>query len=79
MGKKKKEEAMAYTLVIDKGRNSILNMLFNAITMLPHEAQIAFMEMAKDENLDLIGLSKEISDRTHEFDWCEDPECEVKK
>lgn len=73
MGKKTKSEH-AYSVVIDKERDLVLQMMFNVTSVMMGNV---WRQSLKAKNVEDVyeALGQEISDKQHAIGWCNDPNC----
>ena len=67
---------ITYTLTIDQDRSKILTALTSAAGQDP---RLVMYLTSRGLNEPFLALLKEMADRVHELQWCEDPECDEKK
>lgn len=70
----------SYSLTISKRKNRALSTLFNVfyVYMRKNPIEVA-MSIPREELEDIRDLVGEIADKEHALDWCNDPDCPVKK
>lgn len=70
-----------YVLVVDKQRDVLISCLVDAA--LKNPVGVAVFDLLCKQNKispeEVNAFLKELSDKTHEMDWCDDPDCKYKK
>lgn len=70
-----------YIIVVDKQRDVLLGCLVDAALKNPIGAAVFDMlcRQNKISPEEVNSFLQEMADKTHEMDWCDDPNCKYKK
>lgn len=79
--KDRKEKAIAYNLIVDEQTSDTLNWIFSVYfqKVLDNDPEILESPDFKTYHRFSWDLFTEIGKKTHELNWCKDPECPEKK
>jgi len=61
-----------YVLVMDRDRDRAMNALLNALT---DEQVFELEQYFSERSIDFAGFVAEVSKKSHDLGWCEDPNC----